>query len=245
MPRWLRGYFLMVKWVFLSYRPWLSLFLAVEIGIAIGMIYGISFFFPGITPDIAKYLTTGAPTLILLVAGLVLVPQIVAQARTEGTFDYIWSLPVPRMAHLAADATNMFGSVLPGVILAVVLGSIHFDFSLDVSLLVIPAVILIATCGTFIGYSIAFLIPKPMMVNVITQIMSFVVMLFSPVMFPVERLPGWLQAIHQVLPIQYMAEITRGTLTDLDVNLGLSFIVVGAWCLVGFIVTLVVVHRRK
>jgi ABC-2 type transport system permease protein len=235
----------MVKWVFLSYRPWLALFLAVEIGIAIGMIYGISFFYPGITPEIAKYLTTGAPTLILLVAGLVLVPQIVAQARTEGTFDYIWSLPVPRMVHLAADATNMFGSVLPGVVLAVVLGSIHFDFNLDISLLVIPAVVLIAMCGTFIGYAIAFAIPKPMMVNVITQIMSFAVMLFSPVMFPAERLPGWLQAIHKVLPIQYMADITRGTLTDLDVNLGLAFIVVAAWCFFGFIVTLIVVQRRK
>ena len=245
MPRWLRSYFLMVKWVFLSYRPWLALFLAVEIGIAIGMIYGISFFYPGITPEIAKYLTTGAPILILLVAGLVLVPQIVAQARTEGTFDYIWSLPVPRMAHLAADATNMFGSVLPGVILAIVLGSIHFDFSLDASLLVIPAIILIAMCGTFIGYSMAFAIPKPMMVNVITQIMSFAVMLFSPVMFPAERLPGWLQAIHKVLPIQYMADLGRGTLTDLDVNLGLAFIVVGAWCVVAFIITLVVVQRRQ
>ena len=245
MPRSLTSYFLMVKWVFLSYRPWLSLFLAVEIGIAIGMIYGISFFYPGITPDIAKYLTTGAPTLILLVAGLVLVPQITAQARTEGTFDYIWSLPVPRMAHLAADATNMFGSVLPGVVLAVILGAIHFDFNLDVSLLVIPVVVLIALCGTFIGYSIAFVIPKPMMVNVITQIMSFAVMLFSPVMFPAERLPGWLQAIHKVLPIQYMADLSRGTLTDLDVNMGLAFIVVAAWCVVGFIVTMVVINRRQ
>ena len=245
MPKWLRGYFLMVKWVFLSYRPWLSLLLAVQIGIAIGFIYGISFFFPTITPDIAKYLTTGAPTLILLMAGFVMVPQIVAQARTEGTFDYIWSLPVPRMAHLAADATVMFGSILPGIVLAVVLGSFHFDFSLDISLLVIPAVILIAMCGSFIGYSIAFILPKPMMVAVLTQIFSFVVMLFSPVMFPAERLPGWLQAIHQVLPIQYMADIIRGTLTDLDVNLGLAFIMVGAWCIVGFIVTLVVVRRRQ
>ncbi len=245
MPKWLRGYLLMVKWVFLTYRSWLSLNLAIQLGIAVGFIYGISFFFPAITPEIAKYLTTGAPTLILLIVGLVMVPQIIAMARTEGTFDYIWSLPVGRMSHLAADATVMFGSTLPGIILAVALGSFHFDFSLSISPLVIPSVILMAMCGTFIGYSIAFLLPKPMMVNVITQIMSFAVMLFSPVMFPAERLPGWLQAIHTVLPIQYMADISRGTLTDLDVNLGLAFIVTGAWCVAGFIVTLVVVHRRR
>lgn len=245
MPKCLRGYFLMVKWVFLSYRQWLSLNLAVQLGIAVGMIYGISFFYPGITPTIAKYLTTGAPTLILLIVGFVVGPQIVASARLEGTFDYIWSLPVGRMSHIAAEATVMFGSTMPGIILAVVLGAVHFDFSLNISPLIIPVVILIGACGSFLGYSIAFLVPKPMMVMVITQVFSFAVMLFSPVMFPVERLPGWLQSIHKVLPIQYMADLTRGTITDLDVNLGLAFAVVAAWCVVGFFVMLVVVNRRN
>ena len=205
----------------------------------------ISHLWFAITPDIAKYLTTGAPTLILLVAGFVIGPQIIASARLEGTFDYIWSLPVGRMSHLAADATVMFASTTPGIVLPVILGAFHFDFSLDISLLVIPAAFLIATSGSFLGYSIAFLVPKPMMVMVITQIFSFAVMLFSPVMFPAERLPGWLQSIHTVLPIQYMADLSRGTLTDLNVELGLAFAVVGAWCVVGYIITLIVVNRRQ
>ena len=245
MARWFRSYFLMVKWVFLSSRPWLSLNLAVQIMIAVGFIYGISFFYPQITPVIAKYIITGAPTLIMLTVGLVVVPQIVANMRTEGTFDYVWSLPVPRMTHIYADATNTFGTTLPGVIVSVILGAIYFNFNLDVSLLIIPAVILIALCGTFIGYTIAFAVPKPMMVNVITQILVFFVMLFSPVMFPVEQLPGWLQAVHHVLPIQYMADLVRGTLTDLPVKLGLSFAVVGAWCAGCFTLTYLLVRRRN
>ena len=245
MPQWLRGYFLMMKWQFLSQRSYLALSLVIQIMIAAGFIYGISFFYPQITPEIGKYLTTGAPTLILIVVGLVMVPQVVAMERTAGTFDYIWSLPVPRMAFVAADTTNTFAMMLPGITLAVVLGAVHFDFSLDISILVIPAVILISLCGTFVGYALAMAVPKPMMAQVITQVMIFAVMLFSPVMFPAERLPGWLQSIHTVFPIQYMADLTRGTLTDLDVNLGLAFIVVGAWCLAGFIVTWIVVRRRN
>jgi len=244
MPKCLRSYFLMLKWVFLSNRTWLSLNLAVQIGVAVGFVYGMSYFYPVITPDIAKYLTTGAPTLILLIVGLVMGPQIVASARLEGTFDYIWSLPVPRMAHIAADATNMFGTTLPGIAIAVLLGAIRFDFSLDISLLIIPAVLLISMCGIFVGYSMAFAVPKPMMVNVLTQILVFGVMMFSPVMFPAEQLPEWMQAVHRVLPIQYMADLMRGTLTDLPINLGRAFAVVGAWCVAGFVVTNLLVRRR-
>jgi ABC-2 type transport system permease protein len=245
MGRWLRNYFLMVKWVFLSYRPWLPLFFAVQICIAGAFIYGISYFYPVITPDIAKYIITGAPTIILLTTGFVMLPQTVASSRTEGTFDYIWSLPVPRMAHIAADATVLIGTTLPSIVLAVILGAVRFSFSLDITWLVVPSAIFVATTGVFVGYSIAFGVPKPMMVNVITQIMVFIVMMFSPVMFPAENLPGWLQAVHTVLPIQYMADLVRGTLTDLPVNMGLAFGVVGAWCAVCFMITYLIVRKRN
>jgi ABC-2 type transport system permease protein len=245
MFKWLRSYFLMVKWVFLSYRPWLPLFFAVQICISVAFIYGMGYFYPVITPETAKFLITGAPTIILLTTGFVMVPQTVASQRTEGTFDYIWSLPVPRMAHIAADSTVMVVTTLPSIVLAVVLGATHFGFGLDITWLVVPATILIAAMGTFIGYSIAFSVPKPMMVNVITQIMVFIVMMFSPVMFPPERLPQWMQSIHIVLPIQYAADIMRGTITDLPVKLGLAFVVVGAWCLACFIITNLLVRRRN
>jgi ABC-2 type transport system permease protein len=245
MVRWFRSYGLMLKWIFCSNRPWLMMNLVVQMCIAVAFVFGMSYFYPQITPDVAKYLSTGAPTLILITVGLVMVPQIVAQARTEGTFDYIWSLPVPRMVHIAADATNMFGSMLPGIVLAVFFGAIHFDFSLTISPLVIPAVILIAACATFLGYSMAFAVPKPMMVNVLTQIIIFIVMMFSPVMYPASQLPSWLAEVHKFLPIQYMADLTRGTLTDLPVNLGLAFAVVGTWFVAGFILTWVLVKRRN
>jgi ABC-2 type transport system permease protein len=194
----------MCKWVFLSSRTWLALNLVVQICIAVAFVFGMSYFYPSITVSIAKYLTTGAPTLILMTVGMVVVPQIVANARLEGTFDYIWSLPVPRMVHIAADATNMFASMLPGIVLAVLFGALHFDFHLSISPLVVPAVIMIAGCGTFLGYSMAFAVPKPM-----------------------------------------MADLTRGTLTDLPVNLGLAFAVVGGWFVAGLFITSLLVRRRN
>jgi len=40
------------------------------------------------------------------------------------------------------------------------------------------------------------------------------ILMFSPLNFPADRLPGWLAAIHNVLPIQAMGEVMRGTLAS-------------------------------
>jgi ABC-2 type transport system permease protein len=242
---WLRSYGLMVKWQGLSNRPMWPLIAAVEVMIAIGFIIGLGFLFPQIDPVTAKFLTTGAPTLILLTVGLVLVPQMVAMARTEGTFDYIWSLPVPRMVFLAADATIWILVSLPGVVLALVIGAFYYDFGLEVSPLVVPGLLLVGISGILLGYAIAHGAPKPEMAHLVTQILVFAIMLFSPVLYSIDQLPGWLATLHRGLPIQYMADLSRGTLTDLDVNLGLAFAVVGAWCALGLFVTWALVRRRR
>ena len=245
MPQSLRSYGLMLKWQALSNKPLLPVEAAVQIMIAVGFVIGLSFLYPDITPTTAKFLTTGAPTLILLMTGLVLAPQIVAMARTEGTFDYIWSLPVPRMIYLAADATVWVLVTLPGVVIALVIGAVYHGFSLEVSLLAVPALLLVALTGVFIGYTIAYGAPKPQLAHLATQIIVFLIMLFSPVIYPIEQLPSWLATLHRILPIKYMADLSRGTLTDLDVNIGLAFGVVGVWCVVAFIITYALVHRRR
>lgn len=245
MPSWLRSYGLMLTWQALSNRPMLPLYVAIEVMIAVGFVIGLGFLFPEIDPVTAKFLTTGAPTLILLIVGLVVVPQMVAMARTEGTFDYMWSLPVPRMVYLAADATIWVLVALPGVILALAIGAFYHDFGLEISPLVVPALLLVAVSGILLGYAIAHGAPRPEMAHLATQILVFAIMLFSPVLYPVEQLPGWLATLHRGLPIQYMADLSRGTLTDLDVNLGLAFAVVGAWCAVGFVITYALVRRRR
>jgi ABC-2 type transport system permease protein len=134
---------------------------------------------------------------------------------------------------------------LPGVILSLVIGSVYHDFTLQVSPLVIPAFLLISMTATFVGYAIALGVPRPQMAMVASQVIVFAIMFFSPVVYPVEQLPGWLKLIHQVLPVRYMADLSRGTLTDLDINLGLAFGITCAWCLVCFAFCYIVMKRRR
>ncbi len=94
----------------------------------------------------------------------------------------------------------------------------------------VPAVILVALTATSIGYAMASLVP-PMVANMASQVLVVFILMFSPLNFPADRLPGWLATIHSVLPIQAMGEVMRGTLASnsFPITLG-AFALLGAWC---------------
>jgi ABC-2 type transport system permease protein len=190
------------------------------------------------------YLATGGPVIALIMMGLVAVPQLVSAAKTEGTLSYMRSLPIPRVVYLLADMTVWLVVVLPGVAFAVIIGSIRFGLDLQVSLLVVPAVVLVALTATSVGYALASVLP-PMLANMASQILVVFIFMFSPLNFPSDRLPGWLAAIHNVLPIQAMGEVMRGTLASnsFPITLG-AFALLGVWCCASFAATSLVLTRR-
>jgi ABC-2 type transport system permease protein len=211
----------------------------------VGTVLGLGFVVPRIDSESALYLSTGAPALSLISLGLVLVPQLVATSRIEGSFEYMRSLPAPRMAYFAADLTVWMLATMPNVALAVYVGSAHYGFDLQISPLALPAFLLIGLTATNVGYAIALATPKAEAVGVITNVIVFSLFLFSPINFPVERLPDWLATLHHGLPAMHAADVVRGTLTDVyDKDLTLGFTVLGAWCILGFAVNYVVMHRR-
>jgi ABC-2 type transport system permease protein len=240
----LRSYRLLVGWQARRMKMFLPLGILVQAMFAFGIVAGYPLLFPNIDKTTILYLATGGPAISLITMGLVAVPQLVAQARTEGTLDYMRSLPVPRMVYLLADLSVWLVVVLPGVVFAVVVGSIRFGLDLQVSPLVVPAVILVALTATSIGYAMASLLP-PMIANMATQVLVVFILMFSPLNFPADRLPDWLAAIHHVLPIEAMGEVMRGTLASgaFPVTIG-AFALLGVWCAATFAATSLVLTRR-
>ena len=154
------------------------------------------------------------------------------------------SLPVPRLAYLIADLTVWLCIVVPGVILGVAVGAWWFNLDLQVSPLVIPAVLMVALTSTCVGYAIASVLPY-MLTVIVTQAIVVVVFMFSPLTFLPSKLPAWLEAIHGVLPIQAMGEVTRGTLAPNQFGLpATAFLSLATWCVIGFGVTYAAMTRR-
>ncbi len=240
----LRSYGLLVAWQALRLKTFLPLAIIVQALFSFGIVIGYPLLFPSLDQTTIMYLATGAPAISLITMGLVAVPQVVAQARTEGSLDYMRTLPIPRLVYLLADMTVWLVIVLPGVAFAIVVGALRFGLDLEVSPLVVPAILLVVLTTTSIGYALASVLPQ-MLANLLTQVLVVFVLMFSPLNFPAERLPDWLAAVHSVLPIQPMGEVIRGTLAGNQFPVGAApFAILAAWCLAAFVLTGRVLTRR-
>jgi ABC-2 type transport system permease protein len=222
----------------------LPLAIVVQSLLALGIVVGFPLLFPDLDRTTALFLATGAPTITLITMGLVLVPQALSLAKTQGTLDYMRTLPVPRLVNLLADVTVWLVLILPGVVFAIAVATVRFGLALSVSPLIVPGMLLVALTATAVGYAIASLLP-PMLSNLVTQVLVVFVLMFSPLNFPADRLPDWLAAVHRVLPIQAMGEVMRATLAGnaFPLTWG-TFLLLAAWCLASFAVAHAVLNRR-
>ena len=228
-----RSYALLLRWQFLRNRPLLGLLIAIQIALGVGVIYGFAFLVPDVTPTVALFFATGAPTLSLILIGLTVVPQETALARSNGRFNYVAALPVPRLAPMLAEVTFWLLVQLPGTVATLALAALRFHVDLHVSAGVVPAVLLVSLTAASIGYAIAVLLP-PTATGQVSSFMGIALLLFSPINFPLSRLPEVLQDVHRALPVTYMADIVRGGLTGrYETSRVLAFAVVSAYCLLG------------
>lgn len=244
MRRWWRSYGLLLKWHILQLRKALPVFVAIQTLIATGIVLGFSLMIPDIDMESALYLTTGSMTISLISVGMVVTPQQVAMRRERGQLDYQRSMPVPRMAMLAADATVWVVVALPGLVAVLAVAAVRFDLAIAPSPLAAPAILLVSTTAAALGYGIAY-VTKPVLVNLVSNLMLIVALMFAPVNYPADRLPDWAAAVHAWLPFQYMAQAIRDTIA---VPAGgvplLPFVVLAVWAAVGLAITSRVMTRR-
>jgi len=242
---WVASLGCMLRFEYGRIRQWVPMMVVIQTMMGAGMALMYGFFYPHITPARALYITTGAPTLALIPLGFVMLPGSVGSEKMEGTFDYIWSLPAPRSAQ--ATATFLLYSLigLPGTALALLVAMWRYGAHLAPSPLLVPAALLCALVAIAVGYGMALAISNPLVMNLIANALVFVVLLFSPIVYPASQLPGWLYAAHRVLPFYNMAVVIRAGLTSgLVAHVTTSFLVLIGWTIAGCGATAWVIGRR-
>lgn len=243
--RWLRAYRLMMRWEFTSLRMAIPVMAAVQLLAGAGMAIGIGLFRDVPERD-GMFLATGAAVISLVLVGLVLGPQIVSGQKAEKSYDFLFSLPLPRSAAAAAWTSVSILISVPGMVAALACAAWRYDLKFHIGWSLPVAVLMVAVTANAIGYALGHAIPNPMITAMATQVIVFILVGFAPVSFPPERLPRWLDRLHDWLPVEPMANVVRGSLApELVTNLGRSYLVLGAWLAGMLAISAAVVGRRR
>ncbi len=245
LARWLRSYTMMLRFDLRGLGQWLVFGLLIQVLMGAGMAILYGFYLGDVPPEVGQFMAGGVPAIALIPIGFVMVPNMVAQQRIAQTYEFLWSLPVPRLAAAASTFTVFTLMALPGVAIAVGVGAWNYGVRLDVTLMIIPAVLLTSLMTTSVGFGMAHGIKNPVVINFVTNMTVFFVLLFSPIVVPIAQFPDWLASVHRVLPFYHMAQVIRDALTTGFVtDVGLSYAVLGAWTVAGWMATAWVVGRR-
>lgn len=243
---WIRSYLLSLRFDVSSQRTWLPLSVALQVLLGAGMAIIYGFYVPNLPKAAVLYLVTGAPTISMIPIGLVILPSLISSQKTEGTFDFLWSLPIPRPVGVASTLTLGTLIAIPGIVTTLAIASWWYDVHLSISWMVVPAFLLAALMAASVGLGMAHAVRNPVVTNLITNVLVFVVLLFSPISFPLSQFPTWLADVHQVLPFYHMAVVIRASLSDgLVTDVGTSYLVLAAWTLMGWLAAAWVVGRRR
>ncbi len=242
---WLRSLGLMLRHDAIALRSYLVVVLMVQtlMGAGMGVMYGL--YLGELPARAAAYLVAGIPALALFPIGFVLVPGVISDQRWEETYDYTWSLPVPRTAAAAASMLLFTTLAIPGTALALVVSSLAYGVALTPSWMVVPAVLGVSAMATSVGYAFGHGIRNPRLTNLITNALIFGVLMFTPIVVPIDRFPDGLAAVHRVLPFWHMAEVLRASLTEGFVDgVTTHWLVLGTWTVASWAVALRVISRR-
>jgi ABC-2 type transport system permease protein len=145
------------------------------------------------------------------------VSEVIQWERWEGTIEYTLMAPVNRWVHLIGQT---FFSVVYALVTTVLIGIIMtLFFQLDLGTANLPGALMMLMFGSvsLIGISIfASILPLlyPERGAQMTHIVQATFLLVSGVYYPVEVLPGWMQALAQVSPVTYVLEGVRAAIMD-------------------------------
>ena len=153
-------------------------------------------------------------------------------------------LPVSRIGILLSDLFIWGLLCLPGILSSLLIS--RFGFGLDISFDVFAmlSILLIIFALLSVGFAIAYLLPSNL-VSLISQLIMIGGLLFSPIIYSPNRLPEWTEKIYNYLPFVPSSQVIRASVFDLEQINSQQFIVLLAWAIVGFSLSLTILSRRK
>jgi ABC-2 type transport system permease protein len=155
------------------------------------------------------FIISGSAVFAAASEGVMAVAQIVGLMRENGMIVYYAALPISKASFTMAMSLSRFLTILPGLLTPVIVGRLLYDIDVEVSLWLLLILPLTSLSLAGLGVSLGFLLPNMDLINLITNLIVFVLLLGAPVLIPPEALPEAIRVIGFAFPPTYAAEAIR------------------------------------
>ncbi|WP_300609532.1 ABC transporter permease [Trebonia sp.] len=163
------------------------------------------------TSDLAGWIGAGVLTATLLVGAVTSVYETLEADRQTGVIEHSWASPAPRQAFVLGGVLtgSLFGTVSSIVLLTIAVTLLHGSFALPGVLLSLPVLLLMlaGNCGYSYLVGAAVLVLRE--ADVIVELPTLLVMLFSGVFFPLTLLPAAARLPTYILPDTWELDLIR------------------------------------
>ena len=223
-----------------------NIFIAVlQIALSLGLVLGMGYLIPNISDESAMFLVTGTATQAFVTTGLVMLPQMLSQAKSDGRLEYFLTMPISREAYLLSQITMVAITSFPAVLFTVAFGAWHYGLAIDLNPAFVAVMVLCVLSLAGVGVAMAMYVNQVAVVNAVTQLIIFYVLFFSPVLLPESQLPSLLQETSKLAPPTYAADGVRATLSDLpNTNLGRDLVLMSGFAVASIALSAFAIRRR-
>jgi ABC-2 type transport system permease protein len=140
------------------------------------------------------------------------------------------------------------GAILFGVVNAfipVIIAAFLVNLSGIAWPLVVPAIILIGIVSAFLGLFIAVSVSEIFEAQTFSNFFRFPMIFLCGLFFPIMSLPVFIRPLSYIFPITYGVDILHGAVNGEHImSFTLNFIILGAFCIVLFLLSLRNIKRR-
>jgi ABC-2 type transport system permease protein len=190
-------------------------------------------------------LLPGVVTISILFGTTSLLSVTLTFERRNRSFERLLLSPISLQTLMLAKTS---GAILFGIVNAfipVVIAAFLADMSGIAWSLVVPAIALIGIVSTFLGLFISVSATEVFEAQTFSNFFRFPMIFLCGLFFPVMSLPVFIRPLSYILPVTYGVDILHGAVNGQHMmSFTLDFVVLGAFCIVLFLLSLRNINRR-
>ncbi len=213
-------------------------YLIFSLFLPLAMVFGFARMGSGLTDaNSLIYIISGSAIFSVANDGLYTMAVRIGSMKKEGMLLYYASLPISKVAFVAAIMLSRLTVTLPGMIAPMLFGSLLYKVDLNFSGWIVLLLPLTALALSAIGMAIGSLINSLEMIQIIVNLLLFTLIMAAPVFIPWQALPLPLQFLAYLLPPTYAADALRHVLAGtIDTAFYIDVVVLTFMTLVSFVV---------